>query len=696
MKNNNNQFDKELHDRISIEELPFDPFAWEMMEEKLDEKSKRRFLFWISANTYLIAVVSVLLLATLTYWSFHYDNLGNSAEIPTLNDIKPDNNPNTKSDPTTSKNATAKHATITADQSIVIPQTYEKEIKSAPTTIHSVENSAAIFTPIPQVLDFVINNKPERNNELIKKQDPNKFIEPQTTGKTANKIPFNKTNPSQIETSKSIPTEIFKADETYSRNKAINGLSIIRNIETSGLTYDREIAFEIDVVDVVEKLDRPRHQINMTIGAGMTQLDIDDPFVGDITPVAASKQEAFLSLSYLYRMNRNWGIEIGAQVAGVHQEIAHYFQPGDFGLTVPEYGKTSVKAYEFKRELFANFHFFLPLNQRSELDFYGGFYALNPFSQKLEWGRGGGTVSFVNNNISLISSSVSSTSGIYNGGRVKLGMNYNFLTNKLNNVGIGIAYMHQIDNVVEGTYALISNTEESKGIGNLRANPSGFKVQMTFGFGLKRFPWNKRKLKRPSPKTPWYVGLRYGTKQYILSDNLSGDLVNAPSNKYQSIHIGHYIKQKMAFEFGLEYSEFTFSTPFGENILLKSQKLITIPFALRYDLLQNNRLSLYGKGVFSTDFRLSHNRNFTQFETGFATDENNLLLNAGLEAGIDFRIIKGVHIGLVGKYNQAFTRAAQYQFHELNAQNEIVFRDINLKNTSFSWGVEVKYHFNTN
>jgi hypothetical protein len=109
--------------------------------------------------------------------------------------------------------------------------------------------------------------------------------------------------------------------------------------------------------------------------------------------------------------------------------------------------------------------------------------------------------------------------------------------------------------------------------------------------------------------------------------------------------------------------------------------------------MQSDRFSFYGKGVFSTDFRITPNWTLFSNEAGLV-DENRLLLNAGVEAGIDFRVFSGVNVGVVGKYNQAFSKAAQYQYPELTAQNEVEFTDINLKNTYFSWGVELKYLFN--
>ena len=688
MKNNNTQFDKELHDRLSSEELPFDPMAWEMMEEKLDNEPKRRFIFWIFQHKILLGILSLFLIAAITYWSFHYNNFDDRdhSEVVSISD--------SKSNTISNKSTTSEISTNTANQSVEKSTTVsEKNVK--PSSINTTQN---ISTPVNTINSKNTKNRTNRKsviiNTIIEKEDSKRNENYITTTTGVNQYLIEKTNTTQITKSEPLDNSTSIAEKIGLTVEEVNVVSTIESLENSSLAYDRGIPSAINIVDIEDKIDRPTSQINMTFGGGMTQLDIDDPFVGDITPTAIINQEMFFSLSYLHRVHRNWGMEVGAQAAAQFQHIAHYFEAGEFDFEVSEYGRTKVTSYEGKYELFSNIHFFLPLNQRSELDIYGGFYALNPLSSPGGWSGGASTRSIYNNNdITLLRTSGSGTSDIFNGGRIKLGVNYNFLTNKLNNVGIGIAYMHEINDVNEGRYSLIQASEEARVSGNLRANPSGFKVQMTYGFGLKKFPWSKKKLRRPSPKAPWYASIRYGTKNYMLSDDLSKELVNQHANKYQSLQIGHYINQKLAFEFGVELSEFTFVSPIEQFAILKNQKLLTTPLALRYDLMQSDRFSFYGKGVFSTDFRITPNWTLFSNEAGLV-DENRLLLNAGVEAGIDFRVFSGVNVGVVGKYNQAFSKAAQYQYPELTAQNEVEFTDINLKNTYFSWGVELKYLFN--
>jgi len=691
MYNNNSQFDKALHDRLSTEELPFDPMAWEMMEDKLDEKPNRGFLFWLTNYRYLIGSLSVLLIATIAYWSFHYNNFDDRTRSEVVSISNSELNTTTEKYTTSETYVnTMKGSTevmLANDNNLELPpNSNTSETKKSENLISKVseeisrssgKNSLTTTTKKPTLADVSYNKTTSKNQITIS----------------------DKNNTKKLSTDNSTQGTLSKVEiiEPSIRNTEINSLLVLKNIEASSLAYNREVDLDLDPIEIEEKIDRPKNQINITAGAGMTQLDIDDPIVGNIKPTAISNQEAFLSLSYLHRMHRNWGIEIGAQAAYQSQTIAHYFQEGEYGFKDSEYSKASSNVFETSHEFFSNIHFFLPLNQRSELNIYGGYYAFNPLSGQINSSRGTSVPSVINRNVDLINMQATGRSGNIASGRIKLGINYNFLTNKLNNIGIGVAYMHQLENVTEGNYTLIQTTEEAAVSGNFRANSSGFKVQMTYGFGLKRFPWNKKTTKKISTKlkNPWYIGVRYGIKKYIFNDDLSRELIGANSNRTQSIYAGHYIHRRMAFEFGLEYSEFVFSTPTGpSSYRVKRQNLISVPFALRYDLLQTDRVSLYGKGVFTTDFRIDPRRKYLENETGFITDDNNLLLNAGIEAGIDFRIFEGVNIGFVGKYNHAFSKAALYQYPELSAQNEIVFRDINLNNKYFSWGLELKYLFN--
>ena len=68
MKNNtDNSFDQELRGRLANEELQFDPKAWEMMEEKLDDK-RSKYSLLLSLNKYILSGTAFLLLLAIIYW----------------------------------------------------------------------------------------------------------------------------------------------------------------------------------------------------------------------------------------------------------------------------------------------------------------------------------------------------------------------------------------------------------------------------------------------------------------------------------------------------------------------------------------------------------------------------------------------------------------------------------------------------
>ena len=293
--------------------------------------------------------------------------------------------------------------------------------------------------------------------------------------------------------------------------------------------------------------------------------------------------------------------------------------------------------------------------------------------------------------------------GAFVGGRIKLGLNYNFLSNKYNNIGVGVAYMREVIADVEGGYTLVESTDQTAVTGNLRASGTGVKVQLTYGFGLKKAPWKSQKIKKDTGlRSPWYFGLRYGTKNYLSRDESNLDFANTINGvQIGSIFLGHYVKQKLALEFGLESSEFLFLTPLSalltpSGLGIQRLNLLTVPFALKYDVLQSNRFTAYGKGVFSTDFRLDQGYSFFIGDLGQITDESKLLLNAGIEAGIDFRLFGGVTLGVTGRYNHAFRNAARIEFPVQLSENEFEFQGYDLKNQYLSWGVELKYLFNRN
>ena len=693
MKNNtDNSFDQELRGRLANEELQFDPKAWEMMEEKLDDK-RSKYSLLLSLNKYILSGTAFLLLLAIIYWPYKDRNFSVSdfseiemtsdrqssegvsflPEISTTEQLTSENsitavaneNPNQTSSTAKISNQKNNHLANQSDKSSIINASNSNSIykinKYHSSTLHNTRRT----TPEP-------TNNSTNLLENQSSEDP---------------VNFESISNNSVE------------DSPSKTRKKHNELIALKNERHSPLDINREIDMDLGLIELEQQIERPKHQINLTLGAGQTSLEIDDPIVGPIKPVATFSHEAFLSLSYLYRIRKNWGIEAGLQGVAQFQRIGHYFNTRDFNLIQPEYGQVAVNAYEFKYEVFSNIHFFLPLNQRSELDFYGGFYLLNPFIQRGRWEAGAGTPSLLNDNeISLISSRVGGENGPFVGGRIKLGLNYNFLSNKLNNIGIGIAYTQEVIDDVEGSYSLIQSTDETAGSGNLRAHGSGIKVQLTYGFGLRKTPWNTQTHKTNTGlRSPWYIGFRFGTKNFRNIDLLSRSLINANANKFGNFILGHYIKQKIALETGIEFSEFVYSTPRGPIVEtftsfgIQRQGLVSIPFALRYDVLQSERYTAYAKGVFSTDFRSNPSRIFSN--RGQITDESKLTVSAGIEAGLDVSLYEGVSLGAVLRYNQAFRNTAVIDYPILH-ENEIDFDRITLKNQYIAWALELKYVFN--
>lgn len=725
--NNDNIFDVQLNERLTNEELPFDPMAWEMMEEKLDEKPERR-PFWKSGKIYLLGVIALLLLSTFIYWPYHYNNtLDNS-----ISEVQP-LNVETEVDSDASKETLSKETLIierNADQSahqsalssitnnsseIVTLNTEDKAIKRSTETkkafVEASNSSSNAERRKNDPHDFTIQKHntsrattSSKSNRLTKANDPSSVSENEN-GFGGSMIDLNQSKISDKRNLSNIPNLSATTKGISVSESSLTTIDQLQPIPTKMSLVDYERLFKTDpsMVEIKERISRPRHQINLAIGGGMTELNIEDAYVGGVTPVATASQETFVSLSYLYRIHPNWGLEIGAAASYQRQQMAYYLQAGEFDLFEPRFAQVNVKAFEGKYEIFANAHFFLPLSQRSELDFYAGYYAINPFATG-GWG-GGSSVpvepkAIGSNNPELINANWSGGTGPFEYGRLKLGLNYNFLTNKRNNIGVGISYMHELFRDVEGQYQMFATQDMVQVAGNFKTNGSGLKVQVNYGFGLDTPPWEKYKTKEASGlKNPWYFGMRYGTKKLFYKDVLSRNLLSANAHNYTYIFLGHYINQKMALEFGLNFSEYVYSTPSEFEIDPRSfgvrrQAMLTVPFAMRYDLYQTDRLTVYGKGVLSADFRSNRSSDFIPSSAAKTSDKTKFLPNAGIEYGVDFRLFGGLNLGLSGRYNHAFRTTSEHKYPVKLSEDESSFNTITLRNKYLAWGVELKYMFN--
>ncbi len=697
MKDNKNTFDKELRARLNSEELPFDPMAWEMMEEKLDDKS-RKMPFWFSMKKYFIGGLALLILSALIYWPInHHNNKDSLSQIEIVKD-----NPKTLVDGDFSS---ATQLTDDPANEATIESTETTTVKTSATTTSSPLSSKQ--QDEANTTSTLVNNRIEQESESIVNPINTRHT-PSTNTTVLDSEPINSSAINSQSTSQSEVNKNNSTDLPYEHRTASTATTLIPSLSSlvalpiGQLAIDRIIDNEIDIVDVETEVERPQHQVNLSIGAGATQINIEEAPDPNATPVATAQKEMFLSLSYLYRNKRNIGYEVGAQGLVQNLRIANYFEQGEYGLNEPRYATVGLNAREFRYEFFGNVHYFLPLNQRSELDLYAGYYALNPlnFAQG-SWSSGQAIRLDPNNSgTDLVRSEVSGKDGPFEGGRIKVGLNYNFLTSRLNNVGIGISYMHEVIKDVEGTYAFFRTSDETRVLGNLSTNASGFKVQFTYGFGLNKAPWKTQILKKEDSglRSKWYIGIGNYGRGYRQKDSLSGRLFGSRSaNANGNFYFGHYIKKKLALELGLGYSQLFFRSRFRLPNDFREHKigLITIPIALRRDFYQSNFITLYGKAFASTDFRITQDvllgDTFNKI-----VDEEKLLLNAGLTAGIDFRIYQGFHLGLNANYNHSFGSTATIQQPVVvgGSENEIILEEFSIDNRYFSWGVELKYFFN--
>jgi hypothetical protein len=703
MKDNKNTFDKELKARLNSEELPFDPMAWEMMEEKLDGKSGS-VSFWFSMKKYLLAGLALLALSALIYWPIissnnSEDNLSqievidNNAETPidrnSTSDTQPTDDLIRKMDAEDTQAISAQTRKTGAGS----PLLFEQKEEPRTTTATVVTNR------IPEQIENTVNLTQTPSASSSASSATTTLRDTELVNSSANSIQ----NTSQSSTTKDNSTHLpqgYRSESTVTTFTPRQ--SLLEAVSINPLSTSRIIDNRIDLVDVEPEIVRPQHQINLSIGAGATQIHIEEAPDPSATPVATAQKEMFLSLSYLYRNKRNLGYEVGAQGLVQNLRIANYFEQGEYGLNEPRYATVGLNAREFRYELFGNVHYFLPLNQRSELDLYAGYYALNPFNlSRGTWASGQSRrLDPRSSTTDLVRSEVSGRDGPFEGGRVKLGLNFNFLTNRLNNVGIGISYMHEIIKDVEGTYAFFRTTDETRVLGNLSTNGSGFKVQFTYGFGLNKAPWKTQISKKEDSglRSPWYIGVGNYGRGYRQKDGLSRRLFESRSTHANgSFYFGHYIKKKLALELGLGFSQLFYRTRYRlpEDFHESGICLITIPIALRRDIYQSKFITLYAKAIASVDFRITKEAILGDLSSK-SVDEEKLLVNAGLAAGIDFRIFQGFHLGLTSNYNLPFRSIATIQQPVLvgGSENEIILEEFSIHNRYLSWGVELKYFFN--
>ena len=703
-----NIFDRQLNDRISQEELPFDSLAWEMMEEKLDGK-KKRFAFWKSGKLYLLGLITLLLVTTFIYWPYHYsDSFDNSvSDVTSIKKAKETmrTQPEIKSSDLVSGSLNASSKKVENENTTSKQELFEENTKvnadgkyrdNSYQTNHTSEGKELGLSN-NKTNKFLSENKKSHLTKHIQNSNTNSYgitsssdtknVKPQTS--LVNQNAFDKVIGS---------SKVDKSAKTNATLSLMSKLPFLTH-DLAFLHFNRSLGEGPTLIEIQESITRPKHQINFALGSGFNQVSFGETTRGEIIPTAFSKRETFVSLSYLNRIRRNFGVELGVQAAKSTISLGHYFQKGEHDLMNPRYAQIGVNTNQndIAIDLFTNVHLFLPLGQRSELDLYTGLYFNMPQSSG-NWSSSG-SVRF-SGDVNLIEAETSGQNGFIDGGRVKLGLNYNFLTNQRNTISVGVSYMQEIIQDVDGMYAMFASQDNVEYAGNFSINGSGLKVQFQYGFGFDAAPWKAGvKKDKIHSNNPWYVGLKYGIKTYVYDEGLSAALISGNPHQYTTFTLGHYINSRFAMEVGIEYSEFLFSTP-RELVInntrfgMQRQSFLTVPLGLKYDLLQTNTLNLYGKAVVSTDFRTRKTSPTSTEIYGYIIDEDKFAANTAIETGVDFKIYKGLQLGLQGKYNYAFNRLATYQYPVTFTENVYEFQNINLRNHYFSWGVELKYMLN--
>ena len=694
MKQQNN-FDKNLSKKLSQEELDFDPMAWEMMEAKLDEEEKRKAPLFSRSKWGLFLLAFLITSAVGTHYLWNSDQeMTSDLERRSIPPSKKASQKVAKSEKDISPNNSP---LLSGNANSIIESQQETEtIQSSNSTRATTVSKKAITKT-----DSYVQNR----NQISERQKTSSNLTPTSDINKYSSVTSNyHRSPSKFSEGKLNIPIIKKGNSIEIKTRASLTETSPLSKRDQYLSWDSSILTEpgeLDFTEVQPPIERPNHQINISIGAGMANLDIEAPLKGDLMPVATHKRDQFLAASYLNRsIHPRIGLELGAQLGSQTNRISKYVLANDEFISEPAYGSVSVAstAGEIELDLFANVHYYLPINRRTELDLYAGYYAANPFESSGSWGSSNGT--FVDGTSTrFLSTDVAGNSGSFEGGKIKVGLNFNVLTNKINTVSFGISYMHEVVKDVNGTYTVFETTDNANTVGKLSTNGSGLKVQLNYSFGLGK-QIKELRYRRIVKRNKWYLATRYDTKKYLFKDELSKNLIAPNPQRSSSILIGHYINNRWALEMGLEQYQLVFSTPSEiaetpTSFNINKEFILSIPMAIRYDAIQANALTVYGKGVISKDIRTRIASNFPiAYSSGSLTDEDRLLLNAGLEIGAEYKLFGGLHLGIHGKYNQPFSNSGRYQYPKVDDQGEFFLEDVVQRNQYFGLGVELKYLIN--
>ena len=694
----NKSFEENLRRRLEQEELGFDEKAWEMMESKLDHAP----VPWFKSKGFIIAssVVGLIFLAGLGWNLFSSDfDAASKTQQKTVSEVQTEENLKAEN----ANDISFEENDVELNNSIVGNSTSElintesvisEKQKSAPTTNSLEQNQTQ-----NSIANIILNSteSSQANNEFIFNYKKNSDIQADENSKLTfsqtkiyDKIyPGNLTNNKKKKANKE--TGLIDEKKNYIKNFSLLPMK-------SSKIEDREwMIDDPQMIDIEEHIDVPKHLINLTFGGGMANLKIDDPSYGDLKPLSAFNREHYFSLSYLRKASNNFGIEVGLQAQLFQYRMTKSLEEGTFNLDQDYHLMERINDGNIQIEPFVNVHFYKGINRRLDLDIYAGFYAMNLPSSVERRGYVGSSAGRVEDTWLL-----SQRFYYGGGGRVKVGANFNILTSKLNTVGLGIAYTHNIYGTPQGTYALFQSADNSLAGGNFIANGNGFKIQLTYGFGLDkdrlelRYLDKKKVFGEKNYFLSFHYGIRSSSPNTIINDCFTGDCVNyfSKPNEYIDLTMGHYISDKWALGIGLGFQNMRHFVPFDMNHeLYYDQQVFNVPIFAQYDFYTKNKINLYTQFGPSIDLKAGSNVSYYGLESYIprTAQEDKLQLNLRAGLGLDFKIAKGLSIGADVKGQIAFDDV--FVIEKEVAYDDDRILKLAIRNNYIMGGLNLKYLF---
>lgn len=699
----NKSFEENLRRRLEQEELGFDEKAWEMMEGKLDSA----LVPWFKSRGFVLgsSILGIFLLLGLGWNLFLSDHQTISATSQeSLSKIQMDEDSNTE----TSSNLSVEkmdlvETNVTMDElDLTLNTTDQVQVENGDRKNHSQatvlykksqeseQNSVSITTSnhsnnTAPTSDYVFNNQKNRKNRNI---GPGNDSHTQTAF-------YDKINVDGIIKDRKNKKDSKKVGLIDEKKNYIKGFSLLTK-KMSSLEDAEWMIDDPEMIEIEEHIDIPKHYVNLTIGGGMANLAIDDPTHGDLKPISGFNRELFLSLSYLYRLHNRFGIEAGVQ-AQLYQFIMNKtLEEGTFNLDRDHHLFEFINHGDVKLEPFVNLHFFQRINRRLDLDIYTGFYANGLPASGEQLGYRSSSSGKIGDTWLLSQKQFYGATG-----RLKVGANFNILTSKLNTVGIGVSYAKNLYGSPQGSYALFQNADNSLAGGNFTTNGDGFKIQLTYGFGLDKDRLDLRYMDKEKVfgKKNYFLSLHFGIRsssgQRILNDCNTGDCINfyTGNSGYVDFSLGHYISDKWALGIGLGYQNIRHFVPFDPlHHLYYDLAVFNVPTFIQYDFFTKGRINLYGQIGLSFDF--SRDRNVFAVTESYhprviADDKLNTTLRTAV--GADFKLFKGLSIGIDVKRQIAFNDIFEIE-KEVSFDDERIVQ-LGIRNTYFMGGVNLKYLF---